>query len=72
MISEGKANDIIDVDGSHLYKKRQRMIAQGEQPAPLGPPPPPPSGWIVVTAENHVTLGSNIPPVSAGMLVVIS
>ena len=48
------------------------MIAQGEQPALLGPPPPPPSGWIVVTAENHVTLGSNIPPVSAGILVVIS
>lgn len=58
-------NAVVDVDGSFLYKKYKRLKDAGGEVAPLGPPPPPPTGWIAITQENHATLASGIPPVTA-------
>ena len=66
MIAEGKDGDIIDVDGSYLYAKQQKLSALGQLVAPMSMPPAPPSGWKAITAENHHTLTSALPPVTAG------
>ena len=67
IVSDGRANAVIDVDGSYLYKKYKQLSDAGKKVSlPLSPPQPP-SGWITVTQENHTTLAPRLPPVTAGI-----
>ena len=54
---------VVDVDGSFLYKKYNKLSKQVILP-PI--PPPPVSGWTVMTGENYQSLASSIPRVSQG------
>ena len=67
-MASGKASEVVDVDGSYLYKKHKDMNEKGENVVPLKPPMPPPLGWVTVTKENYSTIASSIPPVTAGIM----
>ena len=55
--------EIMDVDGSYLYRKQQSLQQSGIQVAPLPPPAPP---WEVITNSNVNTVSANIPVVTSG------
>ena len=47
-----KKEKVIDVDGSYLYKKIERLNEAGVKVDPVGHPPIPISGWETVSADN--------------------
>ena len=57
--------DIVDVDGSYLYRKKQQLVSQGIRTLPLSLPSVPLTGWEVVTADNYKE--KNVPRVMSGM-----
>ncbi len=63
-MSEGA--EVVDVDGSFLYKKHQRLTATGVSVAPLDLPSQPLSGWESVTEANVKTLAKSVPKVTSG------
>ena len=65
-VSEGAK--VVDIDGSYLYKKHQRLAATGVNVAPLALPSPPLSGWGSVTETNVKMLANNVPRVTSGNL----
>lgn len=56
--------DIVDVDGSYLYRKEQQLISQGVRTLPLSLPSLPLTGWEVVSADNYKE--KNVPKVMSG------
>ena len=56
---------IVDVDGSYLLRKEQRLVSEGVQTLPLSAPAVPLSGWELLTRDNYKELG--IPTVTSGM-----
>ena len=58
--------DIVDADGSYLYRKQQSLQQSGIQVAPLPPPASPLAGWEVITDSNVNTVSVNIPAVTSG------
>ena len=62
---------IIDVDGTFLYKKQQRLLTSGVPAAvPFGPPRVPSSpltGWEVITRDNVKDIAPRCPVVTSGM-----
>ena len=56
---------VIDVDGSYLYRKQQRLTC-GQ--ATLPPPSRPLRGWESVTAANMNEMAKKIPRVMPGKL----
>ena len=44
---------IIDVDGSYVYRKYQRLINSGESVSPPGVPMPPFCGWEPINENNY-------------------
>ena len=46
---------VIDVDGSYLTRKIQKLQDSGVNTAPLEPPSIPPAGWEVVSADKDFT-----------------
>lgn len=70
IITQGKAESVVDVDGSYLYKKYKLLTDLGTNVNPLGPPPLPLQGWISVplspTASASPSLVSSLPSVTAG------
>lgn len=62
---------MIDVDGSHLYKKHQQLAVSGVTVAPLTHPSPPLSGWKSVTETSVKTLAKEVPRVTSGNLFCI-
>ena len=61
--------EIVDVDGSYLYRKEQQLISQGVNTLPLSVPSAPITGWEVVSADNYKE--KDVPRVMPGKLIVI-
>ena len=61
---------MVDVDGSYMFRKHQRMAESGVNVAPLGIPPPPISGWDSVTEDNFRSLSGDIPRVTSGEYIM--
>ena len=61
--------DVVDVDGSYLYRKEQQLISQGVNTLPLSLPSVPLTGWEVVSADNYKE--KNVPKVMPGKRVCI-
>ena len=55
---------VVDIDGSYLSRKYQRLQEAGHQVPPIGIPPVPPMGWRKVTENNYESL--NLPKLSSG------
>ena len=53
---------VIDVDGSYLARKIQKLQDSGVNTAPLDLPSIPPAGWEVVSADNYQDFVDKIPP----------
>ena len=60
---------IIDVDGSYLYRKEQKLNSQGVKTLPLSLPGLPLTGWETFTADNYK---ENIPKVTPGLYMCAS
>ena len=70
LIKDGKDKDIVDVDGSYLYKKYKMLQDAGVNVSDLSPPSAPATGWITLTPENCVRNSTNNPPVTSGKVAV--
>ena len=57
---------VVDVDGSYLIKKCQRLQDSGVSTAPLDLPSVPLSGWEVVSEENYRDAAEKIPRLMPG------
>ena len=64
-MSEGKP--VIDVDGSYLYRKHQRLSTTFTLTSLPGAPV---AGWESVSAENCEEMGKKTPPVMPGTVYV--
>lgn len=64
--SKEKVEKVIDVDGSYLYKKYQRLTENGAAVALIDHPTPPLSGWETVSVDNHREYSEKIPLVTSG------
>ena len=58
---------VIDVDGSYLYRKQQRL-GSGSHCMPSPIPSLPLTGWESVSAENAREMSVKIPCVTQGVL----
>lgn len=58
--------EVIDVDGSYLYKKTKRLEDAGVLVAPLDLPLAPLTGWEAITEVNASELAKNVPSVTNG------
>lgn len=68
-IRQAKTDDleVVDVDGSYLYKKCQRLEKRGMSTAALDlPSSPPVSGWEIVSETNAAVLSQKLPYVTNG------
>lgn len=57
----------MNVDGSYLYRKWQKLQDEGITVAPLGLPSIPLAGWEIVNATNYLDMAKRIPRVTHGM-----
>ena len=57
---------IVDVDGSYMYKKCKKLEDSGQTVAPLDPPSAPICGWEPATETNATEVGKKIPCVTSG------
>ncbi len=71
VLKEGKGEEVVDVDGSYLYKKHKALSDAGVQVKDLVAPPPPVNGWITLTHDNCVNESSKMPPVTSGTLILL-
>lgn len=62
-----EATPVVDVDGSYLYRKYQRLTEAGVHVARLDLPSPPLTGWEQVTEDNVATLSLNVPRTTSGV-----
>ena len=60
--------EIVDVDGSYLYRKHQLLLSKGKSVVPLSLPGIPLSGWERVDKGNYTLVAKKIPCVTPGML----
>ena len=60
--------EVIDVDGSYLYKKSKRLQDSGVHVAPLDLPAAPITGWERITEANSSDMARNIPSVTSGVI----
>jgi hypothetical protein len=58
--------EIVDVDGSYVYRKYKSLADAGKNVSLPTTPPPPISGWITMSSANYQALTSSIPPVTHG------
>ena len=59
---------VVDVDGTYLEKKHQRLVSQGINVAPLPVPQIPLCGWIDITDATPASLDADFPCVSPSVL----
>ena len=52
---------IVDVDGSYLYRKYQRLLTEGKSVCSPGLPSKPLSGWEQVNEDNHAIMAKKLP-----------
>ena len=53
--AEEEGLSVVDVDGSYIYRKCQRLVESGENVTQPNHPGPPPSGWKVVCMSCSLT-----------------
>ena len=53
--------NVVDVDGSYLYKKQQALSQAYVRMAPLPPPSTPVSGWHTISEADVASIAANIP-----------
>jgi len=58
---------VVDVDGSYLYRKQQRLCSSGVVSAALLLPAAPLIGWECVTSTNVAEMSTKIPRVMPGI-----
>ena len=58
--------EVVDVDGSYLWQKQQRLKDSGAVVENVGLPGPPPSGWITINETNYKELAKDLPTVTSG------
>ncbi len=71
VLKEGKGEEVVDVDGSYLYKKHKALADAGVQVKDLEAPPPPVNGWVTLTRDNCANESSKMPPVTSGTLILL-
>ena len=59
---------VVDVDGSYLSWKHQKLQSEGLAVVPLGIPDMPLVGWESVTATNYMDMAKKMPCVTAGKI----
>ena len=71
-IAEAKAKQekIVDVDGSYLYLKQQKLVSSGVSVAPVSHSTSPILGWETVNAANYKEYSSKILIVTQGLLIL--
>ena len=58
---------VADIDGSHLYKKQQRLLLEGVEIGRLTVfPKQPLIGWDSINTANHKEMASKLPRVTHG------
>ena len=58
---------MVDIDGSHLYKKQQKLLSEGMVIGrSTALPKPPLVGWESVNTANHKEMASKLPRVTHG------
>ena len=60
--------EVVDVDGSYLYRKHQLLLSKDKTVAPLSLPAIPLSGWEQVDKGNYTLMAKKIPCLTPGML----
>ena len=71
--AESEGTNIVDVDGSYLYRKYRSIVEAGETTvAQLEPSPPPLTGWKAVTSVTCEEIAPSIPVVTSGTLLMCS
>lgn len=60
---------VVDVDGSHLYKKQQKLLSEGMVIGKSTTLPKQPLGWDSITTANHKEMASKLPRVTHGKFV---
>ena len=63
--------EVVDVDGSYLYRKHQLLLSKGKSIMPLSLPGIPLSGWEHVNKGNYTFMAKKIPCVTPGMLCCV-
>ena len=61
-----EATPVIDVDGSYLHRKYQRLTEAGVHVARLDLPSPSLTGWEQVTEGNVTSLSLDVPRTTSG------
>ena len=58
---------MVDIDGSHLYKKQQKLLSEGVVIGKLTALPKQPLiGWDSINTANHKEMASKLPRVTHG------
>ena len=58
---------VVDIDGSHLYKKQQKLLSEGVVIGKLTALPKKPLiGWDSINTANHKDMASKLPRVTHG------
>ena len=63
--------EIVDVDGSYMFRKHKAMTELGFSLAPLPLPTLPLSGWEAVTQHNFTVISKKMPSVSPTYLYTV-
>lgn len=58
--------DVVDVDGSYVYRKYQNMVSSGITVSDPGVPAIPLTGWEQITELNYKEMAKKIPKVTHG------
>ena len=66
--AEEEATAVVDVDGSYLYHKYQRLVESGKDVTQPDHPRSPPSGWKVVNERTYKDIAPSIPLVTTGTI----
>ena len=58
--------EVVDVDGSYLYRKYQNVVTSGISASDPGIPAVPLTGWEEITEVNYKEVAKKIPKVTHG------
>ena len=66
--AEEEASPVMDVDGSYLYRKYQRLVKSGKDITQPDHPRSLPSGWKVVNERTYKDVTISVPLVTTGTI----
>ena len=68
--AEEESTPVVDVDGSYLYRKYQKLAGSGKDVAQPDHPSPPPSGWQNLNENTYKDITPSIPLVTTGTFTI--